>query len=552
LSCLLLTAVLSAVLTVNASAAETSTYILNELNLSVNIPSSLVVFTRDFDPDDPNLKKYGLTDESLTSAMESGNMYLDCWDKNISYEMFITYGQSTLNSFNDYDDATLSSLADCFGAQYKSVGVIYIKAELYDHPQVKFIKSYFKQANGGSTVYGIQYYTLYDNQLIGVTLRSYSGKITSKNESTIKSIVDSIKLRAVSGESGGVSVSALPIVYSDSETDMSFQVPAGWTDQTDTEEKAEHTTATFVSDKNSYINIEYRSFDLWSEMTDSQKAGLSRADCNSASFTKERFAKDISIPETDITSVTYNGIEYYQVQVTKTDSSLGKDMEYKTTRLAFMDNGYLFTFSFSGKSDNIHYGDFESLLNSVSYTLTNGSDSSLFSLFNPATLIISLIVTIVIYSLPIFIYRYGIRKAPVESRKAKKITTVYAIIGFVLMCILVSAVANKAATGGGLFLWSYVNYKMLTSGLPKENGDAPAPVYGGKPSLFGGIKCAAPSGENAAPSGSGPEKQAPEERSVSQTRFCYKCGNRLQPDSVFCDRCGAKRPDLDPDLREYE
>lgn len=180
----------------------------------------------------------------------------------------------------------------------------------------------------------------------------------------------------------------------------------------------------------------------------------------------------------------------------------------------------------------------------------------------------SLLITIIIYSLPIFIYRYSIKKAPVDRKKARKITIIYAIVSFFIMVaivtILYALIGYDGFTGGGILLWSFVNYKILTSGLPKESNDtAPAAEAVRKAPWFGSIRTAEPAGiinankktaakvpveggqgeETAEMSGSGPEKQSQEAPPEFQTKFCYQCGNRLHPGSAFCDKCGAKVPD---------
>ena len=43
--------------------AANSTYELDELGMSIELPSNHVVFTRDIEANDPNLSAYGLTKE---------------------------------------------------------------------------------------------------------------------------------------------------------------------------------------------------------------------------------------------------------------------------------------------------------------------------------------------------------------------------------------------------------------------------------------------------------------------------------------------------------
>ena len=77
--------------------------------------------------------------------------------------------------------------------------------------------------------------------------------------------------------------------------------------------------------------------------------------------------------------------------------------------------------------------------------------------------LINFVLTVTFYSLPIIIYRYLIRKAPVENKKAKKITIIYAIAAYALVLALMIYMDTGKAPGSAIILWSYINYRMLTN-----------------------------------------------------------------------------------------
>ena len=56
--------------------AATGTYDLDELGMSIELPSDHVVFTRDIKANDPNLSAYGLTKDGLSSLMQERSIYL--------------------------------------------------------------------------------------------------------------------------------------------------------------------------------------------------------------------------------------------------------------------------------------------------------------------------------------------------------------------------------------------------------------------------------------------------------------------------------------------
>ena len=76
--------------------------------------------------------------------------------------------------------------------------------------------------------------------------------------------------------------------------------------------------------------------------------------------------------------------------------------------------------------------------------------------------------TIVIVCGPVIIYRYLIVRHPVKAKTAKWIAIVYGIIAFIIFCLLIGTSASVAP----VFLWSYVNYLMLTKGKKPASKDA--------------------------------------------------------------------------------
>lgn len=142
-------------------AAGTTEYTLDELGMTVFMPSDYIVFTRDINANDPNLASYGLTKDSMSSLMDDRNIYLNGWDEDINQEIIVTMIDSPLIDFNLYSNTTLSTMATSFESEYKNAGVTVIKYEIYQHSQAKFLKIYISQPNGDSTAYGLQYYTVY-------------------------------------------------------------------------------------------------------------------------------------------------------------------------------------------------------------------------------------------------------------------------------------------------------------------------------------------------------------------------------------------------------
>lgn len=89
-------------------AASSKSYQLDDLGMSIDIPSEYVTFTRNISDNDPNLATYGLNKKDLSDLMKSGNIYLNAWDKDVTFEIVVTMIDSTITDFNLMSDTMLN------------------------------------------------------------------------------------------------------------------------------------------------------------------------------------------------------------------------------------------------------------------------------------------------------------------------------------------------------------------------------------------------------------------------------------------------------------
>lgn len=329
-------------------------------------------------------------------------------------------------------------------------------------------------------------------------------------------------------------------VYKDKFTGVEFSVPANWTQEALSQER-EFLDVKFTSDKDAGASIFYGSTDIWAQMSSSDRAGFSRSDMNNSIFTLDEIAEAMGVTQSKVSKVTYGGSEYFEY-VQETASSF-HGIDYKTTMTGLMrfENGYAYTFQFSGDKSTIRYKDFEALLASVTYP-SSASPSSYdgFSKFSSSNVILSLLITITIYSVPIIIYRYGVLKHPVERGKAKKITIIYGIIAFIAMSVLIFTINGSGAAGGAIILWSWVNYKVLTNGWEAQNKYS---THQENPTTDLSNDSQRLTVNNTVFIDMTDEHTTEEERTLSEENefsFCHKCGTRLSKDSRFCHKCGAR------------
>lgn len=393
-----------------------NTYELSELDLSVGIPNKYSVITRETDAGDPVFGKYGVSKESVTTHFETNNIYLNALSDN-SEEIVVTMLPNTISDFNTISDPALEILASKLEEQFQADNVNILDYEIYQHTQTKFLKIHFYDSI--NTAYGLQYYTIYNYKAMNFTLKSYSGDITSEQENAIKTVVDSVKYNTVCENSEQEETSSF--VYTDEESGVTFSVPANWI-QEELHENREFLDVSFASAKEAGCSIFYGSTDVWEKMPETEKVGHVRSDINNTILTKTDIADMYGVSEDTVMAVTYNGIEYYQCEITQTQDMYDMTFSITMTSAIYIDNGWMYTFQFSGTSGSKLFGDFVDMLNSVQYPSTlddpiMASDNSLADVYSLAYKI-GRIVAMLVVALPIIIVIIVI--VIVRKKKAKK------------------------------------------------------------------------------------------------------------------------------------
>lgn len=553
---------------ISAQATGTTTYDLDQLGMSIDIPDDYDVFTRDTPADDPAYAWYGFTKESFDSLLEERNIYLNAIPPNSSREIVVTMIESTIQSFHLMSDTTLSFLASTWTDVYEDSGVTCLKYEIYQHQQVKFVKIYISQEDDGQPVYGLQYYTVCNGQAINITMHSYSGELTQADEDSLQEIVDSANFWNAE-PIPETDITTEPFMYVDSKTGVSFTVPANWQEKALFEERTA-IDAKFASTQEEGLLIFYGSADFWETIPESERAGLSRTDIDSLAFLEVdsvELARSWGVEGAEVSQKEYNGKTYLMMDGILSGQAYEQTVSIPMIIALRMENGYLCHFQFAGTADSPYFQDFTQLLGSVQYPEVPsgyGTESTHYSTYRPsvgasiATVIItSFLLTVAVYSLPIIIYRYGIVKRPVEHKKAMRIVILYGIAAFFIISAIIFSIDGRGATGGAIFLWSWINYRVLIGGKPSAQD---LPVQEAASSNNSPQEIIPPtSPEPALPDGqihqtgisvlTEPEMSTSLDPSKSENDarpkilFCHKCGSRLIFRGTHCFRCGAKIPD---------
>ena len=584
-------------LSLNVSAASVNTFHLDELGMSIDIPSDLMVILSDSSYIDPRFDEIGVDTSELLSIMKSGNAYLDAIEENIDYEISVTMVNNDINDFNEYSDAMLLSFADSIESDYLPLGITVNSFEVYPARQAKFIRFDLSQSDGNSTEYGLQYYTVYDHKAINIILRSYSGIIDANKESIVSTIVDS----ATFDKEPSYTSDNESLVFEDSKSGCKFTIPDEWW-QSSTWEENGALYATISSNIEAKTNIVYTCADIWNELSDAEKLNLPRDRYNNAAISEDYVAGELGISRDSITRTTYANQEYFKA-VTRSSELIDGSDDGMITTLTKVENGYLHLFMFSGDSTSPYYKDFESLLNSVQYAnYTDEKDAGVSTSVIPqvdnstdlddkasnfrsdsdssndiwegadytfAGIIISLLITVAVCTLPIIIYRYAILKHPVERSKAKKITIIYGIIAFFIMLTLHLILNDgdfNGVNGAAIVVWSTVNYNILlkdkkkkdkkarkenqaetSESASKEQSVFEKPISSKSVDIFDEWANLSDKATISSIPKTDHTQVYEENRNNSASVktepsviYCHKCGAKLPSDADFCYKCGTK------------
>lgn len=401
------------------AAQESSSYTLDDLEITIAIPDELVVFTRDTPEDDPNYAAYGLTKEALIDLFDVQNIYLNAWDADINYEIVITMVDSSSEELPIQSDVILSEFASAMGEMYEDMGLAFLGAEIYQHTQRKFVKIYANRDTDDQTVYMVQYSTIHNYQAINIALHSYSGKISANEESLLKSIVDSIHFQDAQLPSD-VGIGDIPLQYTDFKTGVSFSVPSTWIQKPLSEDRETIDVEFVPSSQEEGLLILYGSVDWWEQMTEAERMGLTRAGVNQNLLTKEDIAfiaKNINAESSQISSVTYAGKEYFKLEATISTQVGSFNYPFPVVVLFHAENGYLFEFQFWGVRTNSYFDDFVSLMNSVKYpSVENKTVSSTKSQTEQGVSPVIIVISVVIVILGVLFLCWVLR--PQESIKS--------------------------------------------------------------------------------------------------------------------------------------
>ena len=455
--------------------AKTSTY--EDIGLSIDLPDTAVVVTKSMMTNRSALIALGLNNYQIDYLQTTND--LDLFALTDKYALTITKSKTSYSDFSQVNDNIVQFIFEQMKESYKDLGIKIEKSELYYNANAKYIKLHCS-LNLGKDSYpsypGIQYISNVDGYAYSISYFSISGELTAYDEKNADSIITSVQYKNTKNETQDRTPSHL---YIDKKTGISFLIPENWTEGSLSRKRKVLKTC-FESTEEEGTSLYFGYFDVWKKLPFYKKLGHNREEINTKFFydclldiSDNEWSGALASITSDLVEnanlenmvlVTRNRVEYIRVEITSiSDTEFGR-LQIKTDSYYHIENGVLYSWQCNVFRNNPHYKEFLNLIDSISYNTSR--NDMYFELFLNA--ILGLVLTIIVHPLPIWIYRYYIRKEAVDYDTAKRIVNIDTVVVAAFFIVL------SVFWGGGLsfialFFWRNKCIRILTDDGSKNS-----------------------------------------------------------------------------------
>lgn len=181
--------------------ADSQTYSFSDLDIKVEVPTDLLVFTRNVSSANTNLELIKATADQLRVTFQQHGIYLEAIPNDVSYELLISGKSVSKNEkdFNTLTDAQLNEGLQNYKKQCEAVQTDQIEnVSIYKNDKATFYQSDVISVSNDKTVYIKKYYTVMQGKEVNFTLQSKDTPITEQQNQQLKSVVDSAVFQPVS------------------------------------------------------------------------------------------------------------------------------------------------------------------------------------------------------------------------------------------------------------------------------------------------------------------------------------------------------------------
>ena len=358
----LLLFMLMMMLTVAVHAADTKTVHIEELGVSIDVPSKTPVITQDS-------ASYATADKDWLSetqqSMKEKNVYLLLQNDDSSrYRCQLVALPFALERIDLFDDTVLERLLELQASTFAERGMSVSSATVFRTDHAVFFRIEFSdKAAEGRKVQGIAYYTVHNYQLLGFMQR-YEGEISKNFREHGERIINTLRFdpdpdaEPVQGSTE----------FRDNVSGAGFTVPEGWTPvgvNVDAKSFTGHPSLSdsyFIrSDDETYM--EYQCVDMMAWLPNLFDKLLPREEIDQDDIYIDVVKRWIGHVRSAKTQ-TIGGRDYYVLEHEEKDELWG---EYEATSVVFIQNGCAYLLRFSGTADHPRYADFLSVVETAEF-----------------------------------------------------------------------------------------------------------------------------------------------------------------------------------------
>ena len=191
-------------------SADCVAYAIDDLDITVSIPTALRVFMQPIEADDPNLLFFGIKKEWVDRYFEENDIYLNAVSELVTYEIFVSSKANTATDvstdFSTSSDADLELFIENSASVFQKSDETYDTIEVYRNEKTAYIRSLSEYTDESGIVYSVSYFTIQDGKAIDIYLNSYDNQLPEEREALLKNIVDSVSPPTTSDDGSLASV----------------------------------------------------------------------------------------------------------------------------------------------------------------------------------------------------------------------------------------------------------------------------------------------------------------------------------------------------------
>ena len=173
------------------SALTYQNYQLDGVNMTISLPDSMYVLTREMAKDDPTLTACKLTKEEVTESFKATDTYIKASAKDFSYDITVQLVKNentkAINDLTSLEDDELQDVIDNLLKQN-----IYTGCSKTKFNDTLFLTLDTQYDSSSTNIVGIQEYTIVQGTKVVITFQSYNNEVSPQQKKLLNTIMNSV------------------------------------------------------------------------------------------------------------------------------------------------------------------------------------------------------------------------------------------------------------------------------------------------------------------------------------------------------------------------